>query len=84
MKKQLSNEREAASTPTMFNSLDDIKRLKNFCADYPDVATEPQIRWQLFNRETNGLSESGAVFKRGGCWYVCVPRYRDWITSGET
>jgi len=67
----------------MSNSLDDIMTLKKFTSRYEDVVSEPTMRWQLFNRETNGLSDSGAVFKHGGRWFVCVPRYRKWILSGE-
>ena len=44
---------------------------------------EQQLRWQIFNREHNGLQESGSVTKKGGKWYVVIPRYRDWLLDGE-
>ncbi len=69
---------EAAS-----GELDGLMLIKPFCARFSDLVSEPQIRWQIFNRETNGVSKSRAVVKKGGRWIIVVPRYRDWILSGE-
>ena len=60
-------------------SLDSLKTVKAFLARYPDLVNENQLRWQIFQRHTNGLADSGAIVKRGGRWFVCVPHYCDWI-----
>jgi hypothetical protein len=64
-------------------NLDDFKTIPAFCKRYPDVASEQQLRWAIWKRDVNGLAEASAVFKRGGRWIVSVPRYIDWILSGE-
>jgi hypothetical protein len=63
--------------------LDDIKTIPAFCKRYPDIANEQQLRWAIWKRDVNGLTAAGAVFKRGGRWYVLVPKYLDWILSGD-
>ena len=43
--------------------------------------TEPAIRWHLFNRKFNGLSESGAVIKNGRRVLLDLPKYIEWLRS---
>jgi len=83
MDKKHLHQKASTQTKATPPDLDGMMVIKSFCARYPDLVTEPQIRWQIFNREINGLSESGAIVKKGGRWVVVVPRYRDWILSGE-
>jgi hypothetical protein len=64
-------------------NLDDIKTIPAFCKRYSDITNEQQLRWAIWKRDVNGLSEAGAVFKRGGRWYVLAPKYLDWILSGD-
>ena len=64
-------------------ALDDMANLVKFCRRYPDLVNEQQLRWQIFNRDHNGLQESGAVTKKGGKWYIVTPRYRDWLLESE-
>jgi hypothetical protein len=47
------------------------------------LGTEQQWRWRIFNRSHNGLSESRAIVKRSGRWYVVLPRLRDWLLNAE-
>ena len=63
--------------------LDDIMALTVFCERYQDIVTEQQIRWQIFKRTSNGLAESGAITKKGGKWFVIVPKYRTWLLKSE-
>lgn len=43
------------------------------------------IRWDLFNRELNGLAQSGAVIRRGRRLLLDAELYIDWLAkSGGT
>ena len=63
--------------------LDDIMALTAFAKRYQDIVTEQQIRWQIFKRKQNGLADSGAITKKGGKWYVVIPKYRQWLLESE-
>ena len=65
------------------NSLDDWKTISALAKRYPDVMTEDQLRWAIFRREQNGLAKSGALSKKGKRWYVCIPRFLNWLTDSE-
>ncbi|MGA7980546.1 MAG: hypothetical protein WCA32_09995 [Chromatiaceae bacterium] len=41
------------------------------------------IRWDLFNRRTNGLDQSGAVVRRGRRLLIDANAYVDWLTRGQ-
>ena len=41
--------------------------------------SEQSIRWQLFNREKNGLAESGAILKVGRRVLIDLPIYLAWM-----
>lgn len=43
--------------------------------------TEAAIRWQLFNRHTNGLSESGAVINVGRRVFIDLTIFIEWLKS---
>ena len=44
--------------------------------------TEPQLRWWIFNRATNGLDAAGAIVRIGGRRiYIDVDGFERWITS---
>lgn len=59
--------------------LDDIQTFDAFCKRYPDIANDARLRWWIFHRKTNGIEKSGAIVKRGGRWYVVVPRLKNWL-----
>ncbi len=63
--------------------MDDICTLTHFLKRFGHIATESQIRWWIFNRESNGIEASGAIIKKGGRWYVNIPSLRDWILAGD-
>lgn len=41
--------------------------------------TEGGIRWDLFNRDNNGLAKSGAVFRRGRRILIDPEVYLTWL-----
>jgi hypothetical protein len=63
--------------------MDDIMALPAFCERYPDITTEQQIRWQIFKRNQNGLADSGAISKKGGKWFIVIPKYRAWLLESD-
>lgn len=63
-------------------NLGDVLPLNTFVEQNPQLVTERRMRWLIFNRETNGLKESGALSKRAGRWYVIVPRFTEFLIQG--
>jgi hypothetical protein len=63
--------------------MDDIQALKHFCETHEHVANENQMRWWIFHRQSNGIESSGAIVKKGGRWFVNVPKFREWILAGD-
>ena len=61
--------------------LDDLITIKGFAHRYPDLATEPALRWQVFKADDNGLMEAGVVIRVGRKVLIDSPRYRDWLTA---
>ena len=41
------------------------------------------IRWDLFNREKNGLVAAGAVVRRGRKVILDSEKYLDWVATGQ-
>lgn len=59
-----------------------LRTVQQFCGE--NLAfTEGGIRWQIFNEDTNGLRESGAIVRVGRRVYINVPLYFSWITSQQ-
>ena len=63
--------------------MDDICALRYFIGNYPNIATESQVRWWIFNKESNGIVASGAIVKKQSRWYVNIPKLRAWILQGD-
>ena len=40
------------------------------------------LRWQIFNRERNGMAESGAVVYKGRTCWIDEDRYFRWLSEG--
>lgn len=53
-----------------------LMTVRQFCAAHP-AFTEGSIRWQLFNRDTNGLS--AALVKKGRRLWIDVDAFFDWL-----
>lgn len=67
----------------MNTTLDDVMRLQIFLKRYPNLTTENNLRWMIYNRKTNGLATSGAVRKVNGCWYIVLPKLLAYLTGEE-
>ena len=52
--------------------------VKNLVRARPEFS-EGQIRWQLFNADTNGLTDAGVILKINGRLYLDEDRYDAWI-----
>ncbi|MEW8000949.1 MAG: hypothetical protein AB2795_20595 [Candidatus Thiodiazotropha endolucinida] len=52
-------------------------------ADSQPALTLGGIRWDIFNRNNNGLAESGALVKRGNRWWVIPDKYLSWLLGDD-
>ena len=59
-----------------------ILTVKQLAAEQPAFSVGG-IRWQIFNRHTNGLEESGAIVRNGSRVYLDREKYLSWL-AGET
>ena len=55
------------------------KTVSEFAASSP--FTEPQIRWWLHNRQTNGMEAAGACVRIGRRIYIDVDGFERWVAS---
>ena len=46
--------------------------------------TEGSVRWDVFNADTNGLTESGAILRKGRRVYIVEERYLEWLGVRES
>ena len=58
-----------------------LETIRTLAQKYPDVITESGLRWEIFNKDKNGLKESEAILKRGRKILIDVDRYFDWLYS---
>lgn len=42
-----------------------LTTVRGLARKYPDIYTEAAIRWKVFNAESNGLADAGAVMRDG-------------------
>jgi hypothetical protein len=54
--------------------------VRQLSEDQPAL-TEGGIRWDLFNRSSNGLADSGAVIQRGRRVLLDRDRYLEWLAK---
>lgn len=59
-----------------------LKRVAAFVADGP--FTENQLRWWIFNAESNGLGKIGGVVRVGRGVYIDVDAFDRWIEAQNT
>lgn len=58
-------------------------RVNAFAARHADKGIKVGgLRWQIFNEQTNGLSESGAIVRNGRAVYIDEDLYFEWLRSG--
>ena len=58
-----------------------LQTVRTLAQKYPDVITEGGLRWEIFNKDQNGLKESGAILKRGRKILIDADRYFKWLYS---
>lgn len=56
-----------------------LKTVTQFAEDSP--WSEPQLRWLIFNAETNGMKAAGAVVRIGRRVYLDVDAFDAWIVA---
>lgn len=54
--------------------------VKQLCQQQPAL-TEGGIRWDLHNRNSNGLAKSGTIIRRGRRILLDPARYLSWLES---
>ena len=64
--------------------IQDIILLKQAEAVAPNLGSESRHRWQWFHRESNGVEQAGAMFKKAGRVYLNIPKYIAWLTQSES
>ena len=60
--------------------MQNLKSIKHFTEDNPSF-TQGGMRSLIFNEETNGLKDSGAILRVGRKILIDEPRFYDWIKS---
>ena len=43
--------------------------------------TEPQIRWWIFNSESNGMKDAGAIVRIGRRVYIDEEGFENWLVA---
>ena len=55
-----------------------FKTVKQFSQDNP-AFSEGGVRWQIFNENTNGLKESGAIVRMGRKVLIDEDKFHEWL-----
>jgi len=63
------------------NQTPNLETVRTLAQKYPNVITEGGLRWEIFNKDSNGLKESGAILKRGRKILIDADRYFDWLRN---
>ena len=58
-----------------------LETVKTLAKKHPGVIKEGGLRWEIFNKDRNGLVESGAIIKHGGKILIDSDRYFDWLSN---
>jgi hypothetical protein len=73
----------AAPTPTALPSPARVLLTVRQLAETQPALTVGGIRWDLFNRDQNGLVQAGAIIKRGRKILIDPDRYMGWLDSNR-
>lgn len=65
----------------MVNMNPNLETVRTLSQKYPNVITEGGLRWEIFNSDKNGLTESGAIIRRGRKLLIDTDRYFAWVYS---
>ena len=58
-----------------------LETVKTLAEKHPGLIREGGLRWEIFNKDINGLVESGAIIKHGGKILIDSDRYFDWLST---
>ncbi len=58
-----------------------LETVKTLTKKYPNVITPGGLRWEIFNADKNGLSESGAIIRHGRKILINADLYFEWLCS---
>jgi len=61
--------------------LADFKRKKTFLEEHQDLFTPNQVDWWIRHRESNGLSDAGALVKAANQWYFNEENFTEWFIN---
>ena len=65
------------------SELSEFSLLADFQQANPNIVRNvDSLRWMVRHRDQNGLSQSGAVVKRQGRWYVHAGLFANWMLNG--
>jgi hypothetical protein len=57
--------------------------ITKFCSKHPDAFTEGSIRWKVFNANSNGLIEAGAIVRDGRRVLIDEDRFFAWLDAQQ-
>ena len=60
--------------------LSNLRTVSQLVEENPAI-TPGGIRWDIFNSESNGLSKSGALIRKGRRIYIDPEKYFEWLKS---
>jgi hypothetical protein len=60
-----------------------LRTVKRFAEERKDTGafSPAALRWQIFNAESNGLAQSGAIVRVGRRVLIDPPRYDAWLNA---
>ena len=64
-------------------NIPDLFTIQQFC-DVHRAFTPGGMRWQIFNENTNGLSDAGAIVRVGRRVYIDEEKYFSWIATHQS
>jgi hypothetical protein len=74
--------RSATAIPSRDGGAEVTRRLRSvsqFASEQP--FTEPQLRWWIFQAESNGMNAAGAIVRLGRRVYIDADGFERWISA---
>jgi len=58
-----------------------LETVKTLTEKHPGLIKEGGLRWEIFNKDRNGLAESRAIIKHGGKVLIDSDLYFYWLST---
>ena len=58
-----------------------LETVKTLAKKHPGLISEGGLRWEIFNKNSNGLAESRAIIKHGGKVLIDSDLYFYWLST---